>query len=85
MIKNKKYSLSEVEAATGLRKATLVYRCKQLEIKSEDKFRQLFLTYDQVKQIIAYKSNNKTLPPQQSNIDELKLALKNDGYPYREG
>ena len=85
MNKNKKFSLTEVEAATGLRKATLAYRCGKLGFKAEKRYRQLMLTYDQVIQVVTYKSDSKILPPQQSNIDELRLALKNDGYPYKEG
>ena len=85
MNKNKKFTIVEVEAATGLRRATLMYRCGKLGFKAEKRYKQLMLTYDQVIQVVTYKSDSKILPPQQSNIDELKLALKNDGYPYREG
>lgn len=85
MNKNKKFTIAEVEGATGLRRATLLYRCGKLGFKAEKRYRQLFLTYDQVVQVVTYKSDSKILSPQQSNIDELRLALKNDGYPYREG
>ena len=80
MNKNKKFSLTEVEAATGLRKATLAYRCGKLGFKAEKRYRQLMLTYDQVKQVVQYHNVRGYAVPQQKNIDELKLALLNDGY-----
>ena len=79
MNKNKKFTVAEVAEATGISKNTLIYRCRKLGIRKGN-YTQICLTYNQVKQVVQYHNVRGYAVPQQKNIDELKLALKNDGY-----
>lgn len=72
------YHWQDVVAATGLKEHILRYRMRHLGIKGTTA-----ISYEDVKRIIGYHTQ-KYPKPSKAKVDELKLALKNDGYAVKE-
>ena len=72
------FHYKEICLATGLSPGIVRYRMTRLGIKNSNT-----LTYEDVKKIVSYRSR-PIVKIQKARVDELKLALKNDGYPIAE-
>ena len=73
-----RYTMTEVERATGIKHNTIGYRLRKLGIKYD---MRRGMTYEDVKAVVNYRPLRPGMQPaRKSAIDNLRMKLKNDGF-----
>lgn len=76
--KEERYKICEIVKAAEITASTVYGRMKALGFKRDGQG----LTYEQLMQVLTYKTKRIKASPQK--IDKLKLKLKNDGFKIKE-
>lgn len=77
--KEERYKVCEIVKAADVTAAMVYGRMKALGFKRDGQG----LTYEQLMQVLTYKTKRIKASPQK--VDKLKLKLKNDGFKIKEG